>query len=230
VIVDVLLESDGLYGTYGYVGVSNESIIIAFRGSSSIQNWFRDLEMWMTPYPAIPGAEVHYGFLDTYTVVMPMLRASVKKLSAAHPSLPILVTGHSLGAAQSVLAAVDLGLLGYQNINLINFGQPRVGNDVFAATTVKLINNHYRAVNMADLVPHFPIEDAGYVHHPQEIWFQNNGLQWTLCDASNGEDPSCSDSLEPWEYRPTDHMLYLDIDQNIQNGHGCGLPPFEAAK
>jgi hypothetical protein len=34
--VDVLLESDGLFGTYGYTGVSSEAIIIAFRYHSSL--------------------------------------------------------------------------------------------------------------------------------------------------------------------------------------------------
>jgi len=225
VVVDVVLESDGLFGTYGYTGASVEAIVIAFRGSSSVDNWIHDLEFWLVDYPAISGAMVHYGFLDSYTAIQSTLMASLKKLRALHPQLPIMISGHSLGAAQSVFAAVDLALNGFTNIKLVNFGQPRVGNAVFAAAVEKLVTQHYRVVNMFDTVPHFPFQLIGYEHHSQEIWFQHNGYQFKVCNASIGEDPSCSDSLAPWQYVPGDHTLYLAINQNLQDSHGCGKPP-----
>jgi len=93
---------------------------------------------------------------------------------------------------------------------------------VFAATVERLVTQHYRVVNMFDIVPHVPLELQNYRHHPQEIWFQHNGYQFKVCNATKGEDPTCADSLEPWQYRPSEHILYLDIDQDIQDGHSCG--------
>eukprot|EP00026_Physarum_polycephalum_P012888 Phypoly_transcript_13234.p1 GENE.Phypoly_transcript_13234~~Phypoly_transcript_13234.p1 ORF type:complete len:165 (+),score=10.44 Phypoly_transcript_13234:109-603(+) len=52
----------GMGKIYGYIGRSNESIIIAFRGSVTTSNWIIDFEFAHRPYPKLPGAFVHDGF------------------------------------------------------------------------------------------------------------------------------------------------------------------------
>ena len=60
------------------------------------------------------------------------------------------------------------------------------------------------------------------MQNARELWFPLDGLIYRECNATNGEDPTCSDSLYPWQLRPADHLLYLDIDQKIQSSHDCG--------
>lgn len=46
-----VVQSDGLLGTYGYIGYTEDYILVAFRGTSSVENWIKNLEFWHTPYP-----------------------------------------------------------------------------------------------------------------------------------------------------------------------------------
>ena len=62
---------------------------------------------------------------------MPQVVPAVKNLVAQFPNYKIWVTGHSLGAAISVLCAVELAQEGF-SVNVINFGCPRVGNQDFS--------------------------------------------------------------------------------------------------
>jgi predicted lipase len=66
------------------------------------------------------------------------------------PNYKVLNTGHSLGAALSAISSVELARAGIpgDNIELVNFGQPRVGNAAFSTFANKLVKRRYRVVNM----------------------------------------------------------------------------------
>jgi predicted lipase len=51
---------------------------------------------------------------------------------AKHPGAPIFVTGHSLGGALAVIAALDLKLSLNVKVTVYTYGQPRVGNAKFS--------------------------------------------------------------------------------------------------
>ena len=91
-------------------------------------------------------------------------------------SLPLYVTGHSLGAALAVVCAMDIGTnmcSSYQsgNLNMINFAGPLVAAGIevfdyevppfgavgnFVLAYEKAVNNSWRVVNAADIVPILP--------------------------------------------------------------------------
>ena len=77
---------------------------------------------------------MHTGFLAAFQALQPGIEASVDALLAAHPGVPVAITGHSLGAAMSAHAAIALGVV--KGIKLerttYTFGQPRVGDKAFA--------------------------------------------------------------------------------------------------
>eukprot|EP01127_Copromyxa_protea_P006707 TRINITY_DN16707_c0_g1_i1.p1 TRINITY_DN16707_c0_g1~~TRINITY_DN16707_c0_g1_i1.p1 ORF type:complete len:286 (+),score=38.59 TRINITY_DN16707_c0_g1_i1:26-883(+) len=216
--VETIFANDGHYGTYGYVGASSKEILVSFRGSKTLNNWLHDLDFLQTSYPSLLGGEVHRGFYESYTVVADTIRSAVKKLVAEHPDLPVTVTGHSLGAAISVLCATDLVETNIANsqISVINFGEPRVGNLVFANYFNKIIPASYRVVNMRDLVPHVPPSALNFHHVSTEIWFPTNATTFVVCDGS-GEDANCSDSLVYFDI--ADHLTYLGI--NFHAGKNC---------
>jgi len=137
------------------------------------------------------------------------------------PDLPIVSTGHSLGAAVSAIAALDLREQGFDNVQAWTFGQPRFGNKALAKYFDKMVPVRRRVVNQADLVPHLPLRSLDYYHPSTEVWFSKDYTNYVICDDS-GEDPTCSDSLEFYDWRPQEHVLYLGYDQDDGKPHGCG--------
>jgi len=206
-------QGAGMEGTYGFVGRTNESILIAFRGSKTIENWILDAEFTQTNYTPVPNALVHEGFYSAYQQVSGTILPAVRKLQAAYPELPVISTGHSLGAALSLLNGAGLVQAGVKNVEIWNYGQPRVGNTVFAKYMNGLISTIYRVVNMADIVPHIPTIALDYHHEATEVWFPTNHTTYVVCNSS-GEDPKCSDSINPIKYSIPDHTDYLGYGGN----------------
>jgi len=211
VTVTQLFETDQGVGTYGYVGHEPSSIVVSFRGSASLENWLKNAEFWQTTYPGVPGAAVHYGFYTGYMAVSTVVVNAVKAVRSKYPSLPVKVTGHSLGAAFATLCALDLLQHGVNNVQHWTFGQPRVGNQAFANYFNSQVTTRYRTVNQNDLVPHVPPSSLlGYYHVATEVWFPSNYQSYVICPGS-GEDPNCSDSDKIYSIEM--HLMYLGYDQ-----------------
>jgi len=216
-----IFENNEIYGIYGYVGYTNTTIWASFRGSASLSNWLTDFEFFQEGYPDVPDASVHQGFYNAYQSVAIEVRKAVKSIKEIHPEFPVITTGHSLGAALSVLCAVDLYRENVTGVQLWNFGEPRVGNSAFAQYFNKVIPISRRIVNQGDLIVHYPAEFVGYRHVAQEVWFKSNVQNYTMCSKTNGEDKRCSDSIAPWDYSINDHLGYLGFWQPAGKDDGC---------
>jgi hypothetical protein len=212
--------TNGSFDAQGFSGYSpaDDAIIVAFRGSSNIPNWIADFDFKKMPYPdpSCPGGcEVHTGFFQVYLELAAPLLQDVQTLVRNHPASRMIVTGHSLGAAVSLHAGVDIQrkISGVQNLEVYNFGEPRVGNPAFAAwvTTVLPDGVQHRVTHEADPVPHLPPMDFGFLHSPHELWYNNNGdTSYANCaDSATAESHACSDSTLPIDV--SDHLLYLGV-------------------
>ncbi|XP_022138095.1 lipase isoform X2 [Momordica charantia] len=194
-----------------YVGVSNSlnAVVIAFRGTqeNSIQNWVEDL-YWKQldlMYPGMPDAMVHHGFYYAYhnTTIRPGILRAVERARKFYGNLDIMVTGHSMGGAMAAFCGLDLAVnYKAQNVQVMTFGQPRIGNSVFASFYSNIVPNTFRVTHEHDIVPHLPpfysyLPRKTYHHFPREVWLYDIGFGSLVyrvekvCDDS-GEDPSCS--------------------------------------
>jgi len=210
---------DSKINGFGYVGYHNENqtIVISFRGTQedSLENWITDLEsMNLVAYKNMSGIEVGEGFYDEWNDLKSQVLDAVYQLNQTYPKYNIWVTGHSLGAAISILCAVELAQLGYSSsrIHVYNYGLPRVGNENFSDFYRTLVPNTFRVVNGHDVVPHLPPMDLGFYHVPTEVW-ENPGetLTFKVCNGS-GEDPTCSDS-QYLDLSIFDHLHYLNLTE-----------------
>jgi hypothetical protein len=134
---------------------SKKVLLLAFRGTSSIGDALDDLKARPVLWPfgsggdAMAGVYVHDGFATQYASA----RADILATLARHPSAEHIVTmGHSLGAAISSIAAVDLAFAAPAvaqagHIHSITFGSPRPGCASFVARYRELVKHTVRVVN-----------------------------------------------------------------------------------
>ena len=208
----------------GYIGYDTKTgtLILAFRGSVSLDNWLEDFDITLLDIPCAPivGCKVSAGF---YYVTWASVRDQV--LDAIHTmsqsfgssgvssSLPLLITGHSLGAAIAEVAAWDLRTqYDIQIAAIVTFGTPRTGNAAWAnSLALSAPPISFRIVHAYDPVPHLPPEFVDYRHSPREVFYpqSGNGTNFTVCSQTDGEDSTCSDSILP--ILPKDHNFYLNI-------------------
>ena len=87
----------------------HKNIVLAFRGTHGLIGWFWNIDAFFVDYPQCAGCRVHQGFYTDYLVVRQQVLESVYSLTELFPEhLQIIVTGHSLGAALSTLAVLDI--------------------------------------------------------------------------------------------------------------------------
>lgn len=145
-------------GTEGFVAESPEMVILAFRGTTDKADWRTNLRARNPKTVLVKGRPpvcVHEGFLRAYEAV----QAEVERLLAGVKDKPIYITGHSLGGAVAVVAAMSLAR--DEIAACYTFGAPRVGDRSFDEY-VKA--PHYRVVNGLDAVPLVPFSIMRYSH------------------------------------------------------------------
>uniref|UniRef100_A0A1I7ZE77 Lipase_3 domain-containing protein n=1 Tax=Steinernema glaseri TaxID=37863 RepID=A0A1I7ZE77_9BILA len=152
-----------------------------------------------------------------------------------NPDYEVWVTGHSLGGAMASLCAATLahnGLVNTQNLKLMTFGQPRVGDKVYAAVHDALVLYSYRVVHNRDMIAQIPpkiLPDHGlfdgFQHNKAEVFYENAmrvGDSYTVCDDSD-ESNQCSDGLLITLSIP-DHFRYFEAVETILDYGEDGCP------
>ncbi|KAL6872586.1 Alpha/Beta hydrolase protein [Trichoderma longibrachiatum] len=199
------------------------AIVVAFRGTYSITNTIVDLSTLAQKYVPYPSPDhggespekpshectnctVHMGFLQSWQSARKAVLPELKALRAQYPSYPIHLVGHSLGGAVACLAALELKVsLGWDDVTVTTFGEPRAGNAQFARFVddvfdldgiIDLEARSYRRVTHADdPVPLLPPGELGYSSHSGEIFISKPALSPSETDVQlciGDADPNCS--------------------------------------
>jgi len=136
-----------------FVAWNQDLVMVAFRGTETLglTDWMTDAKFNLAFWPY--GGRVHKGFRNSFfdlwitTGLKDFIRSRVAMLPAE--SKMLWLTGHSLGAALSTLAADA-----YEGeCQVYNFGSPRVGDQKFQEGFSK---KTYRFVNHLDIVTNLP--------------------------------------------------------------------------
>ncbi|RLN41279.1 lipase-like [Panicum miliaceum] len=200
----------------------------------SLQNWIKDM-IWKQVnlnYPNVPNAKVHTGFYSSYnnTLLRPAITNAVRKARKLHRASDIIVTGHSMGGAIASFCALDLAIrFGSNNVHLMTFGQPRVGNAAFASYFAKYVPNTIRMTHERDIVPHLPpyfffLPQLTYRHFPREVWEHevDGNTTFQVCDGS-GEDPNCCRSIFVLFWSASDHLTYMGVKIEADDWSTCRI-------
>jgi hypothetical protein len=103
----------------------------------------------------------------------------VESTSKEYPDYSLVVTGHSLGAAQSGYAAAEFRTNG-TNATLYNYGGPHLGDATFADFVTGQGGN-YRVTHTNDPAPHIGDPSQGYRHINPEYWiYEDRNANYTV--------------------------------------------------
>jgi hypothetical protein len=152
--------------TRAVIAEGHGAIVIAFAGTDPLipANWITDFDVGfrfrfnerLTP-PAL-----HSGFEKAYGSVA----GKVAQALAQRPETPVLMTGHSMGAALAVIAADEFSSENKLRPTAVYaFGMPRVGDKDFAQRyNHTLGTTTYRLVHGTDIVATVPPSRFGFRH------------------------------------------------------------------
>lgn len=144
-IVTVLAAKKGGIGT-GYIMVDHnkETIIVAFRSSTTSEDWFSNFAIQPTEYSPISKKEywelvkngrlsfckdcqIHKGLSKFKESLGGEFLDKIEYTLKNYPSFKIVITGHSLGAALASMVGIELKLKGYQPL-VLTYATPKIFN------------------------------------------------------------------------------------------------------
>ncbi|MBL8892690.1 MAG: lipase family protein [Planctomycetaceae bacterium] len=204
--------------TQVYIGRSEQSIVLAFRGSESFAtiDGFRD---WLltnarnflilpegqlgTDFVAAGvGARFHSGFMSALADIWDEMFAVVDR-HYSEQERPIWVTGHSLGGAIALLCGWRLQQHFLNVHQICTFGAPMIGNEAAAAAFVREFPDKiYRYVDVGDIVPKLPtvsLFSNSYAHCQREMVVGNtadSSLVEKLRSLAQGTKEEISEAVQ----------------------------------
>mmetsp|Transcript_1220 Transcript_1220/g.1623 ORF Transcript_1220/g.1623 Transcript_1220/m.1623 type:complete len:413 (-) Transcript_1220:299-1537(-) len=165
-----------LNDTEAFVAANDDVVVVAFRGTSSLNDALTDLNFFQKE---TERGGVHDGFYDAIALVWDNVLAAVEKYSGGvNGTKPIWVTGHSLGGALATIATARLrldhdlpvhGLYTYGSPRVFSKKYARIFNQDFAAQTFRFVHN-------LDIVPRVPFRTlGGYRHIGRFMYLDSEG-------------------------------------------------------
>lgn len=199
--------------TFTYVarlqGVGNAAdadfgCVVGNKGSTVLVNYVQDAEFWRQKPDNVEdcdGCEVHTGFKHAWTDLEDDAIKALAEIGCAPDgaSKKVLVTGHSLGAAASIVAMFNLQDKGFDVQPSVVFELPRVGNAAFSEAFAKRFDEDFPVfvvTHAMDPVVHLPWTnlpgfDYRHVNAPEVYYFPSDNIEdFIVCDGP--EDPLCS--------------------------------------
>jgi hypothetical protein len=148
------------------VRLTDGQVCIAFRGTEADDptDLGTDADCFLVKRDHFRG-RVHKGFADSFLGLLPKLEEFLARTANA---TPLVLTGHSLGAALATLAASI-----FPGCRLITFGSPRVGDAEFVSASKAAQVERY--VDCSDVVTAVPPEVLEYVHLGQMRYIDRDG-------------------------------------------------------
>ncbi|MFX3623754.1 MAG: lipase family protein [Ectobacillus sp.] len=187
---------------FGFILESDNTIVVAFRGTQSDPDWIADSLINQRPYPYTANSgNVHSGFLSIYETCRDCIMDALSQLSSKKN---LLITGHSLGGALAILHMLDARVnTSFSSYILYNFGAPKVGDLAFRNYYNLQAPKSFRFVNLFDVVPLLPPHKVKFdkANQEWEYFHVNNGITFTANHGSISKNHSIvtyKKAIETW--------------------------------
>jgi len=191
-------------GVHCAVGVRDDVVVLAFRGSTTFDDWVTDLKFAQigSRKTGLKG-RVHRGFWKALESGWSDILVDLRRLMTDDRQL--WITGHSLGGGLAQLAALLAVRDGLPVAGVYTYGAPRVGDDRLARELDGVLpNTLYRIVNPGDPVPHLaPTDDAEKAFVQLVVPSDKRSMRWSLRGALKlAEYRHAGRRVELGTYRP----------------------------
>lgn len=130
------------YGVRYFIIEDDENTVIAVRGTDNIRNVITDVMATEAPFLGNEKMLVHQGFYKISKSLFKVIKLDIKK--------PVVVVGHSLGGAVSLLYAAMLKEKNV-DVSLYTYGMPPIVNKNFLKKYKDL--KHFRHFHIFDPIP-----------------------------------------------------------------------------
>ena len=243
-------------GTEAFLAIhhADKQLILAFAGSSVLSHWVKNFQFRQSHFTPMQGLEgdqddvrrliqkswVHSGIISLTAAVRLEILTAFALYTQQYPDYELVLTGHSLGGAISMLLLADIRIMQLNHlansrqalfipastpVSIYTFGKPRQGNAAFTQLILALEDQPklgklqiYRITNSHDLVPILPPQFMGYTHYPRHYWID--------LDTSNANS----------RYGRNTHRCYADDDikyadaesESIEKTGVCRLNEWDA--
>lgn len=192
------------------------------------------------PVYGIPGGKVHLGMHRAASEVYTQIKAAFEKAHKENPEHTLVVGGHSMGGATSILIATrlvndktfDVSDDAKKNMKIFSAGSGRCGNQAFDAGVMKLFPDLMRFTNQDDLYPSYPPLWWGYAHTPVEVWTEStkvegdDGFEFKvrLCTGYTNQECGAMAARKAVKTNPKDrHFEFFGHTRNKKDTHSSLL-------
>lgn len=151
-----LVASFADFNVVSYMGTKTEFANLK-AALESLNDWFNNVKAELVPFKTNQGKElggkVHKGFLGEMNAVQDQVVDCLQQNGGTQK--PLYVTGHSQGAAESILATRYFLDAGFNTVATYSFAAPRTGDQSFE-NTIPTDYPLFRIEFGDDIVPHVP--------------------------------------------------------------------------
>jgi predicted esterase len=154
-------KNDKKLQNLGMVFSEGDTVFVVYRGTITRVEWNFDMKFNQT------DKGVHEGFSRVYDEVRDAMLDAVK----ARAPQRIVVGGHSLGGALSLLTALELSTLYPGAVSVYAFAVPRVGTQAVADALMLGVPELFLFTNDADMVPLVPLSVQPSLSQPHQPWY-----------------------------------------------------------
>lgn len=211
--------------TKAFIADWEDTCVVSFEGTSNIKSVISDLEFLKksVKWDKCSNCRLHSGFVDEWKSLETCVKTQLGNVGCP-TGKSIRLTGHSLGAALSGIAAVSLSSDGWKIAEHYNFGMPRAGDENFAKAFNVLGGEYYRVTHHKDPIVQLPpddlIVDWHFEHVEPEVFYDGDVSAGHL-KCTVPDDKTCSGQY--WNLPIDalfigDHLDYMGTDTSI---FGC---------
>lgn len=176
---------------YAVVYHADRDVIgIYFQGSSDIGDWSANATTTTKSWGTVKyngkkfTLKIHKGWLTMYSAMQKAIHKEYEALRKEHPTADLEISGHSLGAGQAQLCAVDIYRTYGDKCHCFTFGSVKpfyVGNDALIKAYIQsCCHEVYNFCDTSDMVCYLPPFDG--FDHINAVWisYADSGLNYKI--------------------------------------------------